>query len=334
MCWSPDSSKIAMILITSTGKTLKQEIGVVDINSRSVETVPIPYDGSGCQLHSWKKDGRSLYWLGVRSANQTTLTFELNETSRVTEETKMIDADYPLEASPDGALVARDLPSSVTVANRITGEVVEVFREPGDRLFAGWAPNGRMFAYRGKSQELGDETGARKRRLKSLWLASVEENSVNHMCVALDSEPWSLPSWSEDCMKMAYISDGVVHLAEFKWKELTAQHKLAAGIPLNEDEEREILMANAKQIGAAMAMFSNDWNDKWPDAADLLNSLEPYLLDRDLFFRPGTGVMSFQYFPPTVPIERPAETAIGWFDVGYGWRVVLYADGHVKSVPK
>jgi len=33
-------------------------------------------------------------------------------------------------------------------------------------------------------------------------------------------------------------------------------------------------------------------------------------------------------------VKYPATTAVGMFDVGYGWKVVLYADGHVQVVPK
>jgi len=67
-----------------------------------------------------------------------------------------------------------------------------------------------------------------------------------------------------------------------------------------------------------------------------MEALKPYIGDQNVFFRPGTQQNAFQYFPQTNmgDVLSPSETEIGIIDVGYAWKIVLYADGHVKEVWK
>lgn len=85
-----------------------------------------------------------------------------------------------------------------------------------------------------------------------------------------------------------------------------------------------------------MHMYAQDWDGKFPPADNFSEALWPYLRNPDIFFRPGTRQNAFQCFPQTnmSDILRPSDTVIGIFDIGYGWRIVIYADGHVKVVPK
>ena len=85
-----------------------------------------------------------------------------------------------------------------------------------------------------------------------------------------------------------------------------------------------------------MHMYAQDWDGEFPPADRFMKALGPYMGRQDIFFRPGTQQNVFQYFPQTnmSDISSPSDTPIGIFDIGYGWKIVLYADGHVKVVQK
>jgi len=133
---------------------------------------------------------------------------------------------------------------------------------------------------------------------------------------------------------MAYVSQGRVFVAESVWTPLTVSDKLEAGLPLTEEEEKDVLTANAKQLGVAMNMYACDNDDKFPPGDTYMQDILSYLPNESLFNRPGTNQPVFQYFPLSGANDSPATTIMGMFDVGYQWKIILYADGHVQIVPK
>ena len=109
--------------------------------------------------------------------------------------------------------------------------------------------------------------------------------------------------------------------------------KVSTSIP--DEQLREQLMSQAKQIGLALLMYVQDYDEIFPPAdQDFASLLTPYTRDASIFQNPETGV-SFVYLLDTTPlsqIENPAATLVGYFEAP-GGRVVVYADGHVKWVP-
>ncbi len=101
------------------------------------------------------------------------------------------------------------------------------------------------------------------------------------------------------------------------------------------EQLREQLTSQAKQIGLALLMYVQDYDEIFPPAdQDLAFLLTPYTRDSSVFQNSETGV-GFVYLLDAIPIaqiQSPAETMAGYFEAS-GGRVVVYADGHVEWVP-
>ena len=339
-CWSGDSRRFAVaILVPAEKGQYKPVMLVFDLPTGSVQTlVPAEVeDLGGVEVDGWTANGDVLYvplYMAGRGK-----TAQLRAISLDGKSDRVIVEDYRGWRSPDRSFrLATEAPEgTIAIENCLTGETVNIAK--GSRTnFRGWAPNSRIFAYR-RHESIRDETGKRSKTLNTLWLATPEAHKLNHMCVALDSDDSDvglLPTWSTDSMKMAYIWRGRAYVAELARRTPTVSEKVAAGIPLTEEEEKGILLANARQIGLAMHMYAQDWDGEFPPADRFMKALGPYMGRQDIFFRPGTDQNVFQYFPQTnmSDISSPSDTPIGIFDIGYGWKIVLYADGHVKVVQK
>ena len=325
LLWSPDGRKLAGAF-RPNGTIPGTDLLVFDTISHTTDSL-ISQSPANVELLSWSADGRSLQFI-VEVGGK----IQLRELSLSTKEDKIIEEDFrlPRMLSPDG-LLELDWGLGIIIKNRLTGEVTQLIKSKPDEILS-WSPNSKMIAYQ-KKVVIKDESEKREQVFNTLWLAAAESNPFNHMCVALDAKDHP-PTFSSDCLKMAYVSDGKLYLAEFVWKPITPYDKLDAGLPLTEKEEQEVLVDRAKAIGKGMDMYYSDWDGAYPSGAGFAEELTPYTRDKTVFFRPGTDKVAFQYFPPSNPIGFPATTVVGMFDVGYGWKVVLYADGHVQVVPK
>ena len=325
LLWSPDSRRLACTSSIRRPEprhdllALDVSTGLVNVLlSRPVLVSPV----------LWARDGKTLQY-----TTQDGGKLQLREISIEDKSDQVVQAEYADNMlSPDR--VFELIGPGISIKNHLTGVITEVIKtSPGQVL--GWAPNSKMIVYQ-RSIEIEDEIGRRKRILNMTWLAATEANPLNHMCATFDSENGELPTWSKDCLKMAYLCDGSVCIAEFALRDPTVYEKLAAGIPLTEEEEKDVLMDNAKQIGAAMSMYASDNEGRFPSADSYSQDLMDYLRGANLFNRPGTDDMAFQYtsLGPMTDIRNPATTIMGSFDVGYQWKIILYADGHVQIVPK
>ena len=125
-------------------------------------------------------------------------------------------------------------------------------------------------------------------------------------------------------------------MAELAWRELDARGKAEAGLPLDEEEEKQIIVENALQVGLALTRYAMDWDDKFPAADSFRQDIEPYLRTPNFMLRPGTDQYIVQYtqLPPLSQIKDTTNTVMATLDAGFSWQVVVYADGHVKVVPK
>lgn len=220
-----------------------------------------------------------------------------------------------------------------------------VLRSPGskpavlvadqDATLGAWTPNNRLFLYT-KSEHMSDSEKKRTRDFRSLWLSDINVSKRGSLCVALDAE--QLPSSSQDCRAIAYISQGQLYVAELALREPTLREKLESGLLLSEDEMTVALLTNGKQIAFAIIMYCADNDGRMPQADSVVNAIHDYLPKDDVFRVPGTQVNAFRYVNPGVAnqndILRPAETIIGEMDAGYGWKVAIYADGHTALVEK
>lgn len=331
--WSRDGSKLACTFFirerdVPKGTKPTQQLLVLDISTGSLQTL-VSRQTKDIKLESWRADGKAIQYT-ISEGGKT----QLREVTLDGKKDEVIQGDYSAGMkSPDGVLQMVG-GSGISVRNCLNGNVAEVLKTLDGKVL-GWSSNSKMFVYQ-KATVVKDETGKRKRVLNMLWLISTEANPMNHMCAALDSNEGHLPTWSKDCLKMAYISQGRLYMAEFAWKPLTITDKLEAGLPLTEDEEKKCLMNNAKQIAVGLFMYGADNDNELPSSDTYMTDIGPYISGASLFCRPGTSTPVFQYFYPgkTADVKNPSTTVLGMYDVGYAWKVLLYADGHVQVVPK
>jgi hypothetical protein len=169
------------------------------------------------------------------------------------------------------------------------------------------------------------------------WITDIKQKKYNHLFVASmeqnKSSNGGCLSWSDNSRKFAYSSMGRLYVAELGESVFTTDEKIEAGIPLTEEETKECLTSNAKQLGLAIMQWCQDWDEKLPDEGNINQDLLPYMANKNLFYNPGTTENVFRYIKPghsIAEIEKPAETVMGVMDAGYDWQIDLFADGHVK----
>jgi hypothetical protein len=333
--WSPDGKRLATtfrVIEKLADENLQITEKVLVLNTlTSTMDVRSPQSGRLMHLEGWDKGSDAVRCVivdpqDVRQLCEIRLDGKLD---------RVIVAQLPEgRFSPDGLLYAQVEGGEIKVRKCATGEEVQVMKADCDR-FLSWLPDGKKLMYSTMAR-VRDEEGRRGRTLNSIWIASLDNHRLNRMCVSLDAEMGTALNWSSDGMKLAYISQGRAYVAELVRRPMSLLEKNAAGIPLDEQEQkalRMMLMNSAKQIGAGMHMYMADWDDKQPGSDSLMQDLLPYLRRDDLFFLPGTEQPIFQYFPGWT-YDNPAETIVMTLDAGYGWQIALYADGHVKVIPK
>ncbi|MFN4032310.1 MAG: hypothetical protein ACK4ME_01590 [Fimbriimonadales bacterium] len=107
-------------------------------------------------------------------------------------------------------------------------------------------------------------------------------------------------------------------------------------LQMTKASEREQYLSQAKQIGLALMMYVQDYDEYFPpNLGDMqvAEILYPYVRNRDVFAVEGT--FAFRYLMDgqnLANIERPAETVVGYLQLPDG-QAAIYGDGHVKWLP-
>lgn len=95
-------------------------------------------------------------------------------------------------------------------------------------------------------------------------------------------------------------------------------------------------LANAKQIGTALMMYAQDYDEVLPGANPAIaDQVSPYLSRRDSFDNPATGAPGFVYIHAGglfSNVMDPAKTQLGYLG-GPNGRAIIFADGHVEWKP-
>jgi hypothetical protein len=97
--------------------------------------------------------------------------------------------------------------------------------------------------------------------------------------------------------------------------------------------QRTATMQNAKQIGVAVMMYSQDYDETLPlPGSGVQDAVGPYLKNPSVFENPGTGSPGFTYSysgsTSQSAMGQPATTQLGYVS-GPGGRAIIWADGHV-----
>jgi hypothetical protein len=100
--------------------------------------------------------------------------------------------------------------------------------------------------------------------------------------------------------------------------------------------DREKYLSQARQIGVALMMYVQDYDEMFPPNfgdEGVAQVLLPYLKDMGIF--EVNGAFAFRYRmdgQSLANIESPATTEVGYLELPNG-RVVIYTDGHAKWQP-
>ncbi|HOM70680.1 MAG TPA: hypothetical protein PLP86_00375 [Armatimonadota bacterium] len=334
--WSPDSSQLTWVFMDydETVEANKAKIITFNVGTgkhRIIAELPQQETNSRLRLIGWSSNS-SLMCMAYKGSNAR--MEEVWEYYLDGREPKLLgDVQQWNEVSPDGVFVLT-LRGQGSKVKTLAGEDVRSIGNDSDWP-VGWTPMSGLFCC-GRREYIKDPAGAREKELHTLWLASVEKHALNNMLIAIDSDPFVMPSWTSDCSKVAYACDYMLYVSELIWREPTAFEKASAGIRLSEEEEQEILLNNGKEIAIAFFMYNNDWDEKFPNSQTVQDDLLPYLKIKNVFSRPGTDQVIFNYYPqPNLDdIPEPQDTILGTLDAGYSWQVAIFADGHVEVADK
>ncbi|MER3474402.1 MAG: hypothetical protein C4335_10310 [Armatimonadota bacterium] len=96
-----------------------------------------------------------------------------------------------------------------------------------------------------------------------------------------------------------------------------------------QEATRATIVSNARQIGLALLLYVQDYDEMFPPAsADIQALLMPYVRNEMIFNFPGTVFTYVLDAKSLRDIDRPAETMVGYVQAP-GGRAVIWADGHV-----
>lgn len=120
-----------------------------------------------------------------------------------------------------------------------------------------------------------------------------------------------------------YISQGAAWVAPLR-KVSRQQYEV-----LYREKIRETAVACAKQIGLALLMYVQDYDEMYPpNTGNLSDLLMPYVRNEAVFNLPGANFFYLMNMESLATIQNPSETMAGYIQTPYG-RAVMWADGHV-----
>lgn len=334
LLFTPDSKRLITNLtvrrsdqVTAPGNIgpLDRDVQLIDVGTGTGRTIYT--SKSSFSTIGWSADGRLILSIHEKQELHKVALDGASDEVLV----KGIDSDHTI--SPDGVWTISQSPR-LAARNLLTGKQIAFTKDGAP--FQVWAPNSRMLLYCKGESVTNSAPKLRKRDFQSLWLTTLVEGDLNHMCVALDVEYF--PSCSRDCHSIAYVSRGQLYIAELSQREPTVNEKLEIGLPLNEEETKIVLLNNCKTIGTAILMYAADNDDQLPPGGSIASALRDYVSGPKVFCRPGSQENIFKLidsgFKTLDAIDSAADTVIGEMDAGFDWVAQLYADGHARINPK
>jgi hypothetical protein len=156
--------------------------------------------------------------------------------------------------------------------------------------------------------------------LRALWVESPMPSEQPRVLVCADGE-WGLPSPRGDAA--LYYAQGAA------WVVPLIRVEKQRFIEARRQAQKMAAISHAKQVGLALLMYSQDYDEQLPAQGQDVNGLiQPYLQNAD-------ALQGFSYsFPGGTlgSIADPANTILGVVQ-GPGGVAVIYVDGHVIWKP-
>ena len=252
-------------------------------------------------------------------------------------ETISAKIDINTDVSPDGRFQVDIGDDEVTIRDIQAGKIIRTLKGPSV-MPTTWSPNSSMLLY---SQSLSVKDAAEQisRELSSLWATTMSPGKMGTMCIVPEFDEDNSVSCSRDGLRIAYTFGGRLYVAELGFRNPTASESKAAGLPLTEENIKELVAGNADYVAAALLSLAAD-SGEFPSAASIEERLKAELKDLevpDALFMPGTQRSIFTFHDPGVKfgeIKDKGKTLIGDLDAGYAWKVLIYANSNTKIVDK
>jgi hypothetical protein len=160
-------------------------------------------------------------------------------------------------------------------------------------------------------------------RVLPLWLESTAKSEQPRVLISADSDGGSL---APDLSTVLYLSEGAA------WAAPLTRISRQQALTQIRDAQRAVTMSNAKQIGLALAMYAQDYDETFPPAGEgVIGQISPYIKNREVFVSPGDTNPSFVYMldgPTLGSFKNPATQELGYLP-GPDGRAMIYVDGHV-----
>jgi hypothetical protein len=164
--------------------------------------------------------------------------------------------------------------------------------------------------------------GGTRATVHPLWLEGVAKDATGKVLVAPDGEqPLPLPG------AVVYQRRGVLYATP-----LLHMNK-AQFLALRQAALKRQTMSNAKQVGLALLMYCQDYDENFPPPGEgVRDVILPYIKNADAFNNPDTGQLGLELVYKQMGLagyQTPATTVLGYLN-GPNGRAAIYVDGHVK----
>ncbi|MEN6357413.1 MAG: hypothetical protein ABFD83_10045 [Armatimonadota bacterium] len=333
--WSPDSSKVALVSRgnrdSDTGERDNNLI-VYDLYSKQAQTLftsrsRIP------MIVTWADNGKRILCVdNTGDGGRVYRNIYMDGRAPTQTDVKPEELKYDMQNSIPFDLTSTD--NGTAIKEIATGKTLCTIK--GLKDYYAWVIPKTRFVRYWTQQDMQAEPDGIKTKLCSCWLVYPEGERQNRVCVAVADRSGN-EAWSENGLKMAYVSEGKAFVTDLEYRKATPREKAAAGIQLTGDETKALILENAHQISDAIeASIMN--SEYYPSQDNFIERISYHLRDKTALLLPGTDKMAVTYFKPDdkyhIANPPPADTIIATLDSGYGWKFNIYADGRVQEAIK
>ncbi len=322
--FSPDGSLIAAL----QGTPRLSSLWIYHVENRKWEQ---KLEGLIANCLSWAKDGQTIYLAGEEGIYEVNLNKPKPDVNFFPLPKRIIS----LHTLTEGILVASVLAPSAQLSPDllpVSGADIEVIglsgkehkevplTKNGASYLPELSPKGMLLYVR--NTPLLDDEGLMKGVVSSIWEAGRQELLVPYC----DGD--SRPSISPDGRLLAFVKEGKLCLVNIE--KYSAYYEGLEETPENRELAEKVNWM--KQIGIAILMYVQDYDENWPLAENLTEGLGPYLKNDTILSVLFDPHFHYHSLPPLIHLQHPSQTVLASWEVSPGLWINLYADGHVKVV--
>lgn len=321
--FSPDGKFIAAL----QGSPQLCSLWVYELQKRKWEK---KLEGLRANCLSWSKDGQTIYLAGDEGIYEV----NLNKPKLEPRFSPLPNRIISLYTFIEGVLIANILAPDARFSPDLlplSGSNIEVIElSEGEAKEAPLTHNGAShlfeLARKGmlvyvRNTPLLDDNGFLKGVVSSIWEANKQELLIPYC------DGNNRPSISSDGKLLAFVKEGKLCLANIE--KYSSIYDIES---TPEDKELAEKLTMMKQIGIAILMYAQDYDENWPLAENLADALWPYLKNSTLLSILSDPHFHYHSLPPLINIEQPSQTVLASWEVSPGLFINLYADGHVKTI--